>query len=52
MECEINKKNDTCTREEKDHKPEIIMQNNATKSEVDIPDKREREYNGTRSTRR
>ena len=39
-------------REEKDHKPEIMMQYNATKSGVDILDKLVREYTCTRPTRR
>jgi len=42
---------DTCMGEEKDHKPEIIMDYNATKSGVDILDKLVKEYTCTRSTR-
>ena len=37
----------TCMREEKDHKPEIMMQYNANKSGVDILDKLVREYTCT-----
>jgi len=37
--------------EGKDHKPEIIMHYNATKSEVNILDKLVSEYTCTRSTR-
>lgn len=42
----------TCIGEEKDHKPEIIMQYNATKSGVDVLDKLVREYTCMGSTRR
>jgi len=42
---------DTCMGEEKDHKPEIIMHYNATKSGADILDKLVREYTYRRSTR-
>ena len=42
---------DTCMGEEKDHKPEIIMHHNATKSGVDVLDKLVREYICMRSTR-
>jgi len=38
--------------EEKDHKPEIVMQYNAAKSGADILDKLVREYTCMRSTRR
>ena len=40
-----------CMGEEKDHKPEIVMQYNATESGVDILYKLVREYTCTRSTR-
>ena len=43
---------DMCMGEEKDHKPEIIMHYNATKSGVDILDKLVREHTCMRSTRR
>ena len=42
---------DTCKGEKKDNTPEIIMQYNATKSEVDVLDKLVKEYVFTRSTR-
>ena len=42
---------DTNMGEEKDHKPDIIMQYNATKSGDDVQDKLVREYTCTRSTR-
>ena len=42
---------DTCMGEEKDHKPDIIMHYNATKSGGDILDKLVREYTCMRSTR-
>jgi hypothetical protein len=42
---------DMCMGEEKDHKCEIIMHNNATKSGFDILDKLMREYTSTTSTR-
>jgi hypothetical protein len=38
-------------RKKKDHKHEIIMHYNATKSEADILDKLVREYNSTKSAR-
>jgi hypothetical protein len=42
---------DTCMGEEKDHKPKIIMHNNATKSRSDILEQLVMEGTCTRSTR-